>query len=219
MELELSAENLPQVLRELLGLWRDCVQAKWNIDGSRPSPELARLHTVVHAAAVGTFLDDDNLLQKLHDVSEPYFNDPKVAAKAPQDDTWFHTRARAVDALIDEVGEHVRIAEADGRLALDSPGNLQIVAAELVDIVVARLSNQLELSIEILTGLPRDFADSQHLADAATNAASSIIGKLGQGEAVAPIPLLESIMRGLGHAHASNLTSAARKARAKAGGP
>lgn len=212
VEIELSAESLPHAIRELLGHWRDEVQAQWAGAGMLPAHRLVQLHVVAHAAAVGGFLEDDVLLERLHKAAESYFNDLRLTGGGRQDDTWFYTRARAVDYLLDEIEGHASLAQANGRLTLDDLAVLQDVATEMVDLVVGHLS-RIELALEILAALPSEFRDAQHRAAAIGNATSSIVSKLGVGEPVGSIAVLESIMRGLGHASATNLTSVARKSR------
>lgn len=216
VSIELTAENLPHALRDLLRLWRERVQAKWRADGTRPTRELAQLHTVTHAAAVGTFVEDREMLDGLHRQSERYFNAPHVASSVPQDDTWFHTRARAVDVLIAAVAGELTAAENAGRLKIDDPEDLLKVATELVLVVVDRLSAGIEVSLEVLADLPTDFSAPHRLADAAQRAHASVVAKVSLGHPAAAIPVLDGIMEGLGHSSPANLTSAARKALAKA---
>lgn len=207
--IDLSAENLPSALHRLLEHWQNLIQASWDADRKLPTPQLVRLHDIVHAAAVATSLEDESLFQKLGNAAKAYFNDPRVTGGSRQDASWFHTRARAVEALIDQIEAHAAKAQTDGRLSLD---NVQGVARELVDIVVANLS-QIDLALEVLPELPSDFAEAARRTAGMNNAVNSVVSKVGSGEAVAPIAVFESIMRGLGHPNPTNLTSLARKSR------
>jgi hypothetical protein len=209
VEIDLTVENLPNALHELLARWQELVQAEWSADRRLPTRHLVRLHDLVHAGAVATSLEDEFLFQKMGNAAKAYFNDPRVTGGSRQDASWFHTRARAVEALVDQIEAHAAKAQGDGRLSLD---DVQDVARELVDIVVTNLS-RIDLALEVLPELPADFADAARRSEAINGAVRSIASKLGSGDGVASIAVFESIMRGLGHRNPTNLTSLARKSR------
>lgn len=208
VEIELSADSLPTAIRTLLRHWRDCAREQWLRSGKLPEKRLVELDLVAHAAAVSAYVDaEPTTLRAMHGQASGYFN---RISPHKMDDTWFHTRARAVDALLGVIEKPLDAANDARDTTLDDLTKAEAVATELVDLVVESLC-RIELGFEIVMELPSEFRGPIHRADAIANVRKALMSAHASGQPVGTIAALENVMRGLGHPNTTSLTSAARK--------